>query len=257
MPLKPGQPSSTDAAMVGRVRSTFRYPVKSMAGIAAESARLGWHGLEGDRRFAFRRASATGGMPWLTASALPDLILYHPIGEDGSTGESLPTHVRTPAGTTVALRSPELTALVGEQFGERVDLLQLNQGMFDEAVISLISLATVTAIAEEAGVDPDPRRFRPNLLIDTTGAGPFPEDGWIGRTLLFGEGDSRPAVSVTAPDPRCMMINLHPETAQQDARLLKTVVRINRNNAGVYATVIRTGRIGAGDAVYLTTVLDD
>jgi uncharacterized protein YcbX len=35
---------------VGRVREIVRYPVKSMAGVAAESAFLGRHGLAGDRR---------------------------------------------------------------------------------------------------------------------------------------------------------------------------------------------------------------
>ena len=57
---------------IGRVRSLFRYPVKSMAGVSLEHASLGWHGIEGDRRFAFRRVTEKGGMPWLTASRLPE-----------------------------------------------------------------------------------------------------------------------------------------------------------------------------------------
>ncbi len=50
-----------------------------------------------------------------------------------------------------------------------------------------------------------------------------------------------------------MMINLDPETAQQDARVMKTVVRLNQNTAGVYAAVVRTGRIRAGDRVDLVS----
>ena len=42
------------------------------------------------------------------ASRLPELLLYHPFGLDESTGEPLPTHVRTPAGTHVELRGAEL-----------------------------------------------------------------------------------------------------------------------------------------------------
>ena len=51
-----------------------------------------------------------------------------------------------------------------------------------------------------------------------------------------------------------MMINLDPDTATQDKRVLKTVVRLNKNNAGVYGTVVQTGTIRVGDPVSL--VLD-
>jgi hypothetical protein len=51
-----------------------------------------------------------------------------------------------------------------------------------------------------------------------------------------------------------MMINLDPDTATQDARVLKTVFQLNKNNAGVYGTVVRTGIIRVGHPVCL--VLD-
>ncbi|HEY7214149.1 MAG TPA: MOSC N-terminal beta barrel domain-containing protein [Thermoanaerobaculia bacterium] len=65
---------------VGQVCEIVRYPVKSMAGAVMDSAFLGWYGLAGDRRFAFRRVGVDSGMPWLTASRLPELLLYHPAG---------------------------------------------------------------------------------------------------------------------------------------------------------------------------------
>ena len=102
---------------LGHVCELVRYPVKSMAGIATGSAFLGWHGLNGDRRFAFRRLGDDGGFPWLTASRVPELLLYHPSGLDESTGEPLPTHVHTPAGTHLELRSAELRSEVRERFG--------------------------------------------------------------------------------------------------------------------------------------------
>ena len=51
-----------------------------------------------------------------------------------------------------------------------------------------------------------------------------------------------------------MMINLDPETGEQDARVMKTVVCLNKNNAGVYGTVVQTGTLHVGQAVSL--VLD-
>src|SRR5262245_17038904 len=175
---------------LGRVVELVRYPVKSMAGIATESAFLGWHGLEGDRRFAFRRVGDNSGFPWLSASRLPQLVLYHPVGSDESTREPLPTHVRTPSGSNVELRSAELNAEISERFGSGVELMKLKHGIFDEAVVSVISLATMAGIGREAGLDLDRRRFRANIVVETERSEPFLEDGWVGGMLVFGDRKS-------------------------------------------------------------------
>jgi hypothetical protein len=239
---------------IGQVRELVRYPVKSMAGTVTESAFLGWHGLEGDRRFAFRRSGDDSGFPWLSASRVPELLLYHPVGLDESPGEPLPTHVRTPAGKRVELRSAELQSEIAERFGSGVELMKLKHGIFDEAAVSVISLVTMAGISGEAGVSLDRRRFRANIVLETHHLEPFLEDAWVGGTLLFGNREPRPAVRVTARDVRCVMINLDPDTAIQDKRMLKTVVRLNQNNAGVYGTVVQTGAIRIGEPVSL--VLD-
>src|SRR5687767_15530646 len=93
---------------LGHVCELVRYPIKSMAGTVTESAFLGWHGLDGDRRFAFRRLGDDSGFPWLSASRVPELLLYHPAGLEDSTGEPLPTHARTPAVAELELRSAAL-----------------------------------------------------------------------------------------------------------------------------------------------------
>jgi uncharacterized protein YcbX len=225
-----------------------------MAGIATTSAWLGWHGLDGDRRFAFRRTGDDGGFPWLTASRLPDLLRYRPYGLDESTGEPLPTHVRTPEGIELDLRSAELQRDVAERFGGGVELMKFKHGIFDDGSISVISLATIAGISREAGIEHDSRRFRANIVIETPSAEtfrPFMEDGWIGGRLVFGETEPRPTVCITNRDERCVMINLDPETGTQDARMLKAVVRLNENNAGVYGTVVRAGTIHVGQSVTL------
>ena len=236
---------------LGHVRELVRYPIKSMAGTPTESAFLGFHGLDGDRRFAFRRLGDDSGFPWLTASRVPALILYHPSGLDESTGEPLPTHVRTPSGTEVELRSAELRNEIAERFGSGVELMKFKHGIFDDGSISVISLATMAGIGREVGADLDRRRFRANIVLDTGEHEPFLEDEWVGGTLLFGDSEPRPAVSVTARDLRCVMVNLDPDTATQDARVMKTVVRLNKNNAGVYGTVVQTGTVRVGQPVRL------
>ena len=235
---------------VGRVVELVRYPVKSMAGIPVESAHLGWHGLGGDRRFAFRRIGDASGFPWLSASKLYAMVQYQPIApEDGE--EPAPTHVRTPAGACFELRSAELRDELSAQLGSPLELMQLKHGIFDEASVSVICPSTIAGIGAEAGLDLDRRRFRGNILVETDGAAPFVEDAWVGGTLVFGDGDSAPAVSVTLRDLRCVMVNLDPDTGQHDPRVMKTVVRLNQNTAGVYGTVVRTGTIRVGDRVRL------
>ena len=43
-------------------------------------------------------------------------------------------------------------------------------------------------------------------------------------------------------DERCVMVNLDPDTAEKDSEVMKTVVRMNDNYAGVYSTVIKARR---------------
>lgn len=236
---------------LGRVRELYRYPVKSMAPVALESTLLGWHGMEGDRRFAFRRMSDTGGFPWLTASKLPSLILYQPFGLDTGVQEPAPTHVRTPAGEDLALRGETLRADIARRLGSEVELMNLKHGIFDTATVSIITPATMLAIQQLAEVKLDTRRFRPNIVLETHEGLPFHEDTWIGATLVFGEVGSGAAVNVTMRDERCVMVNLDPDTATQDPAVLRAVVRLNQNNAGVYGTVVREGVIAVGQRVTL------
>jgi uncharacterized protein YcbX len=235
----------------GRVSAIYRYPVKSMAGELLDVARLGWHGIEGDRRFAFRLLTDKSQFPWLIASKLPQLLLYKPFRLDRDTAELFPTHVSTPDGKEYELRSDELREDISSRYGSAVELMNLKHGVFDEACVSVISLSTLQAIEREAGRAVDLRRFRPNVVIETNSSEPFGEDRWVGRTLIFGEGNSGAAVRATMRDKRCVMVNLDPDTAERDSEVMKTVVRMNENCAGVYGTVVRAGELRVGQVVTL------
>lgn len=240
---------------IGRVAELVRYPVKSMAGSATESALLGLHGLAGDRRFAFRRVGDPTAFPFLTAGRFPRMVAYQPGGFEDVQGEPLPTHVRTPAGEQFELRSDELREEIRTRSGHDAELMMFKNGIFDDAHLSLISLVTIDALGRGSGMELDRRRMRANVVLDTFAAEPFLEDRWVGATIVFGDGPSAAAVSVTMRDVRCAMINLDPDTGAQDPRVMKAVVRMNANCAGVYATVIRAGRIHAGQTVHLAPSL--
>jgi len=236
-------------AQIGRIGEITRYPVKSMAGVSTDSAVLGWHGLAGDRRFAFRRIGDDGSFPWLSASSLPELLLYRPIGLDERAGALLPTHVLTPAGAQVGLRSAELRNEISERLGSGVEMMWFRNGIFDDGAVSVISQTTIAGIGREAGLELDRRRFRANIVVESDCSAPFHEDEWVGQTLVFGDADSGPALRVTQRDLRCMMLNLDPDTAVQEGRVMKAVVHLNANYAGVYAAVVRSGTVRVGDRV--------
>ena len=220
-----------------------------MGGERLEVAKLGWHGLEGDRRLAFRRIDNRSGFPWLTASKLPDLLLYAPHRrEDGAQGD-LPTHIRTPDGEEMPVFGEELATEVGRRCGAPVQMMQLDHGIFDEASISVIASDTVREIGRLAGRSPDVRRFRPNVVVRLLRSVPFQENEWVGGALSFGDGDDAPAITVTMRDVRCSMVNLDPDSARRAPEMLKAVARANQNNAGIYGAVTRIGRLAVGQTI--------
>jgi uncharacterized protein len=236
---------------IGYVEAIFRYPVKSMGGERLEAANLGWHGLEGDRRLAFRRLDDRGGFPWLTASKLPDLLLFAPQRrQDGAQGD-LPTHIRTPDGEEMPIFGEDLATEVGRRYGSPVQMMHLKNGIFDDANISVIASDTVHEIGRLSGRSLDVRRFRPNVVVRLLRSLPFQEDEWVGSVLSFGEGDDAPAITATMRDLRCSMVNLDPDSASLAPEVMKAIVRANQNNAGVYGAVTRVGRVAVGQPILL------
>jgi len=236
---------------IGRVEALYRYPVKSMAGELLESAELGWHGLEGDRRLALRRTEDCSGFPWLSASTLRELLLFAPQHPAGAAPADLPTHVRTPEGEDLPVFGERLAAEIGRRHGAPVQMMQLKHGIFDDATVSVIAADTVAEICRLAGQGADARRFRPNVVVRLVDAAPFQEDAWLGGALTFGEGPGAAAISVTMRDARCSMIALDPDSAASAPEMVKAAVRANQNNAGIYGTVIGIGRLAVGQSVHL------
>jgi uncharacterized protein len=237
--------------LIGTIQALFRYPVKSMAGESLQTATLSWHGLDGDRRYAFRRVQETGGFPWLTAGRLPALIRYQPYALNAG---APPTHVRTPGGTEVELHNAALCEELSALYKAEVQLMHLNHGMFDEAPLSLLTTESLSSLSAKAETALDVRRFRPNILLATDRGTAFPENEWVSKLIIFGEADDAAAMNVTQRDIRCAMVNLDPETGAVKPEILKAVVQANDNCAGVYGGVFRNGKISVGDRVFVMDV---
>ena len=124
---------------------------------------------------------------------------------------------------------------------------------FDLSVIHLLTTATLTHLQSLAPSSRfDPRRYRPNVVIDTDEIG-FVENGWVGRTVRVGDAAR---FSVTLPTMRCVMTTLAQGDLPPDRETLRTIAASNRVEipgwgtwacAGAYADVEAPGEIAVGD----------
>lgn len=237
-----------DKIRVGTVQALHRFPVKSMRGQQAAAAHVYWHGLDGDRRYAFVRGDVQSGFPWLTGRQLPQLLTYTPRYANPDDPNQSPVWVTTPNGRSLPITAPELQAELAAAYGGPVSLIKIGRGAFDSQTVSVIGTGTLAALSEMAGVDASARRLRQNIVIETAAA--FAEEDWLDGVLTFGQ--TGPRLRLNRRIQRCVMVNLDPDTAVSTPTLLKTVATLRDNCAGAYASPEKPGLIRAGDPVYLS-----
>ena len=229
--------------VVGRIVALRRYPVKSMAAEELDEVEVSWHGLAGDRRWAFiRDGQVHSGFPWLTIRQRPELAHYRPRLTEPERPNASAVLVRTPSGGELSVTDPALAASLGA--GVRV--IKQDRGVFDTFPLSLLTTQTVAGLGRLTGVELTACRFRPNLLVDAAGSD-FPEDGWVGRVLRIGGLRMR----VDARDVRCVVITIDPVTLRRDPAILRAVARERDARLGVYGTIVAPGRVALGDPVEL------
>jgi uncharacterized protein YcbX len=229
---------------VGRVAALWRYPVKSMAAESLEAVDVSWHGLAGDRRWAFvRPGMERSGFPWLTIRELPEMGLYRPRLAEPERPDGSATMVRTLSGRDLDVVDPALAA----ELGPGVRVLKQDRGVFDTMPLSLITTRTVAGLGALVGAGLDVLRFRPNLLVEPAGDEPFPEDAWVGAVLRVGGLRMR----VDKRDQRCVMVNVDPLTTRRDPAVLRAIARERQACLGVYGSTVQPGRVAVGDPVVL------
>ena len=139
----------------------------------------------------------------------------------------------------------------GLDYRDTVTDFELPEGtFFDCAVVHVLTTATLDRLRE---LYPEGRfevrRFRPNVVVETAdGAKDFVENDWIGRTLAIGDAVR---LKITDPCPRCVMTTLPQGDLPKDPGILRTAAQHNQVHVGVYASVLRGGRVQRGDAVRL------
>lgn len=234
---------SRNHSPAGRVVGLWRYPVKSMAAEALAEVDVSWHGLAGDRRWAFIRSDAPrSGFPWFTLRQRADLNHYRPSFVEPERPDKSPTVVRTPSGAVLEVTDQ---ALAAELDPAGIRAIKQDRGIFDTFPLSLVTTQTLSALGEMVGDRLDVSRFRPNLLVEATDDAPFQEDDWVGRVLQIGGLRMR----IDQRDGRCVVITIDPATTVRTPEILRTVARERQGCLGVYGSTVAPGRVSVGDAV--------
>jgi MOSC domain-containing protein len=256
-------------AIVGKVDSLWRYPVKSMRGEELDEAFAGYSGIYGDRLFAFKSSASPIGFPYLTAREQRRLLQYRPrfrnpdkaarpinLTEAESMGANplsadlseLMVEVETPNGKTLAIDDPALIEMLRTDIDQKhqLTLMRSQRAMTDCRPVSIFSLQSARQLGEETGMPIDKRRFRANIFVDLTSAQGFAENEFVGKTLRIGP---KVVVTVLERDPRCVMITLDPDTGEKAPAILKDVAQAHEGMAGVYGAVIVEGMLHKGDSV--------
>ena len=258
---------------IGTVAALWRYPVKSMLGEELATAEVNQRGLACDRAYAvvdpvenrvgsakiphkwarlyeFRAAypDSTAGAAQVT---FPDrtVMMSDDPGLDAALSRALGREVKfvsqPPAGLRLEVAKPGTDPLTLER---TVDFPLVNP-FFDFGPVHLLTTATLDGLRSlYPEGDFDPRRFRPNVIIDTRSQAGFVENGWVGRTLALGE---EVRLRVIMPTGRCAATTLAHSGLPNDPEILRTAKRHNSGNVGVYATVVQGGVVRCGDGVRL------
>jgi uncharacterized protein len=229
--------------VVGRVAALWRYPVKSMAAEELDAAEVSWHGLAGDRRWAFiRDGQVRSGFPWLTIRERPEMARYRSRFAEPDRPNASLTLVRTPSAGELDVADPALAA----ELGPGVRVIKQDRGIFDTMPLSLLTTQALAGLARLAGSGVAAGRFRPNLLVDAPGR-EFPEDAWVGRVLRIGGLRMR----VDKRDQRCVIVTIDPVTLRRDPAVLRAIARERDAFFGVYGSTVEPGRVALGDPVEL------
>jgi len=248
-----------------KVAGLWRYPVKSLQGEPIASARVEDDGVLGDRRWGIRD-ERTGRI--LTARRRPELL-----GASASFGDHGPV-ITLPDGRTLVGPGADTDRHLSDWLASPVTLVSststspgraeffvdatddtsqavewtMPQGRYvDAAALLVLTTASLrTAARLHPDGDWDPRRFRPNVLVDLDGAG-WLEDEWVGQSLRLGAA----SVTPTQPCVRCTMVTRPQPGLDADADVFRTLARNHRGLFGVWSDVARPGVISVGDPASL------
>ena len=110
--------------------------------------------------------------------------------------------------------------------------------------ISLINTKSVEDFQNKTNQEIETQRFRGNIFVD--GVDAWEERNWIGKIIKINDISFKVEKNI----PRCVAINLKPNTDDNSLNLLQSLKKTyNHFDMGVYLTALNNGLINIGDNI--------
>ncbi len=270
------------------VATLWRYPVKSMMGEELNGAEITAGGLLGDRSYALVDVETGKVISAKNPKKWPDFFTYRATFTSPPTQDSLqPLWITLPDGTVLRSDQSDINEKLSQFLGHKVVLQTQSpkdakleqfwpeyegeanevsneavagdapQGtFFDYAALHLLTTSSIEAMQHHYPEGRfEARRFRPNIMVDTSGQKGFVENDWVGKVIKLGD---TLRLQVTDPCPRCVMPTLAQGDLPQDNGIFKNGIAKNKPmvpfagkelpSVGVYARVLTPGWVKRGDS---------
>lgn len=262
----------TDTSTLGAVVALWRYPVKSMMGEELNATQVIEQGLVGDRAYALidaetgKTISAKSPRRWgkmfdcraalnspsQVKITLPDGTIVFSDAADvehvlsSAFGRQVKLETTAPTAPSIEMYTPDIEGLPDQD--QITDAAIRPSTFFDAATVHLLTTATMNQFQSLTPTSRfETRRFRPNLVVQpTNGATGFVENDWVGKTLAIGD---EVRLKIDSSCPRCVMTTMAQGELPNDLEILRTAVKHNGGNIGVYASVVQGGTIRRGDTI--------
>ncbi|MEM1974462.1 MAG: MOSC N-terminal beta barrel domain-containing protein [Candidatus Caldarchaeum sp.] len=233
-----------------RVVRLFRYPVKSLLGEEVRDVDVSFEGFDGDRLFAVvdtgtgLALSAKGEPRLLTVGARlvhGELELIFPEGAVRENyDERLTNFLQRPVrllrnnGTSLSFRGLEIDFEKGAVYEKTGETRETR--FHDSMPIHLINLRSL----EKMGLSlDDAARFRPNIVFSAE----QDDETLVGGYLQAGDA----VLKIVKPTRRCIVITHQQKNLGRNLELLRTLRANSEGKFGLYATVVKPGKISVDD----------
>ncbi|WP_077212949.1 MOSC domain-containing protein [Bacillus dakarensis] len=261
-----------------KVASIWRYPVKSMMGEELNACVITDKGLAGDRAYGVidqetgKLANAKNPKKWPNMfqyqaafidtpqedAAIPPVRITTPDGRMiRSTDENKNNMLSASFHRNVYLSTPsfedvQFEGYIPEEIEELDDKGSIftrtspKNTFFDIDMVHIITTSTINylrKLAPESRIEA--RRFRPNLILEVPDTEGFIENDWVGKTLKIGDVK----LKISQETKRCVMTTLNQGDLPKDPNVLRSIVRNNAGSFGVYASVVKPGKVSIGDRI--------
>ncbi|WP_320202672.1 MOSC domain-containing protein [Agrobacterium rosae] len=241
--------------LLGTVEEIWRYPVSSLGGEQLHSVNIESDGVPGDRAWGLVDAhTGNAAAPEKEARWRPALFLHSRL--IGNIPE-----IGFPDGGWIAVSNTDIASKLSEHFGFDVDVrpYATNTRMpadghiatprYEPSPLHLITTSSLEHLSTLIGTDTvHSKRFRPTLLLRTESDADFRESLWVGQLIRLG-----PTLVAQASEEtkRCGMTLIAQTGVSENPDILRTVLRQNRRNFGIYGSIETSGVVTVGDSVHL------